>query len=240
MTVEVTDECRSLGLIVLAGEEVELTDAGRTAAVDLAAWIRPVLVRPELAVKSGQGDFPVLIAWLMMQDPYEFLDWAEAPSASIRQLLGSDVTAAGATLRNMMVYQQFLYWARYAGFAQLTKYERTMRVLPIPTDAVAWALAEAGLQGGESIPAAEMVTALAGACPVFDGGAVREALERRAKAPTYVAGSLVSPTLGLALLTLEASGRIVVDAVADAQNNLGLVPTNRGRARVFSELRVLG
>lgn len=239
ITREVTEECRSLGLITVAGQDVQLTDAGSEAAVDLATWIRPVLVRPELAAKTGQQDFPVLLAWLMMQDPYEFLDWAEAPSASIRQLLGSDVTAAGATLRNMSVYQQFLYWARFAGFVQLTKYERTMRVLPVPTDAVAWAIGEAGFRPGTSTPADVVLAALGTACPVLDGGSVRVDLERRSETPTYAPGISVSATLGLALLTLEAASRIALDTIADAPVNLGLVPDKRGRARVFSALQVL-
>jgi len=239
ITRELTEECRSLGLVRVAGQAVELTDAGHEAAIDLASWIRPVLVRPELAAKTGQQDFPILIGWLLMQDPYEFLDWSEAPSASIRQLLGSDVTAAGATLRNMSVYQQFLYWARFVGFVQMTKYERTMRVLAIPTTAVAWAISEAGFRPGSATAAEVVLAGLASACPVLDGGAVRVELERRAEAPTYAPGLSVSASLGLALLTLEATGRVSLDPIADAPANIGLVPANRGRARVFAELQVL-
>lgn len=239
ITLELTEECRALGLVDVAGQAVELTDEGREAASDLAAWIRPVLVRPDLAAKTGQQDFPPLIGWLLMQDPYEFLDWSEAPSASIRQLLGSDVTNAGATLRNMSVYQQFLYWARFAGFAQMTKYERTMRVLAIPTGAVAWAMSQAGFLPGTTTSAEVALAGLASACPVLDGGVVRAELERRAETPTYASGVSVSASLGLALLTLEAAGRVTLEPIADAPTTIGLVPANRGRARVFSELRVL-
>lgn len=237
-TGEIVRECRRMGLVDVSGPNIKLTKEGGAAAGDLLAWIRPRLVEPELAASIGQEEFPPLLCWLLMQDPYEHLDRREAPSSSIKDILGPELKKTGETLRNEAVYQQFLYWARFLGFAAWTRADRTTRVLPIPTPALRWAIEVA--QFGQSAVAVDAFLAkVAHVCPVFDGGSMREQVEQKSATKTYEPGRSASPSLGLALMTLEASAVVGLASKSDAAVNLALVPASRGRARTISDVMVL-
>ena len=228
-----------MGLVSTPGPVIEITEEGREAARGLLAWARPRLTDEKRAAGIGQEDFPSLLCWLLMQDPYEPLDRDEAPSSSVRKLLETEGKSAGARLNSMSVYQQFLYWARFLGFVQWTKSDKITRVIPVPTASVHWAISVAGFAPGSVTPAGTFIGKIAEACPVLDGGTTRERVERRLDTGTYGAGVSVSPTLGLALLTLEASGTISLLSTSDAPTNLTLFPSSRGRLQTFSDVGVV-
>jgi hypothetical protein len=232
---ELLREAQRLGLAVLDGPEIVLTTDGTDASRDLRSWLWPRLLSDEDATALSQEEFPLLLCWLLMQDPYEGLDWAEGPD-TVKAVFG-DAASTRETLRNKSVFQQFLYWARYLGFVTWVKTNQGTRVVPLPTAALERVLDDPSLGPGYRGTADGFVRRVGELCPVLESGKVRERVESGSSFRSYDLTSAVSPSLGLALLTLEARGRIQLMLESDSRTTLSLVPRGRG-SRQFTHTKV--
>jgi len=173
-----------------------------------------------------------------MQDPYVPIPWSDAPVIDVQRVIGADESLARAIPKSVAGFQQFHYWARFLGFAQWLRAGPSLGVLPIPTIAVWRAIATAGIERGSVVPAHAFVAAVGRACPVLDGGSLREKVEAGREVRAYVPGQSVSEGLGLALKTLVAMTKLHLDTTADA-DRMVLVPGERGQLETFSHVRIL-
>ena len=164
-------EAQALGLIDLTGAEVSLTDAGRSAATAPKDWFFETLTRPDRADAAKQGDFPTALVWLLVQDPLSGLRFQDNFRAELEEKFGRDLG-----MSNLTKSQQFFHWARFLGFSWWFGTDKQTVVIPDPTAALLHLLQRSTLPRGISIPVRQFLQWLGDACPVLEGGVVRQGL----------------------------------------------------------------
>jgi len=222
----VVQESRELGLI-------EADDGGRWSvtptaarAKDLRALVRQVLLTPESAEAAKQQWVAPAIAWFLTHDPREPLALGENWRTRVERECPSADNAFD--LANPASCSQFAYWAVYLGFGWRLARSAGEVLVPDPAGALESAL-RATMQAGEVLPIAEAIERVGAACPVFEGGDVRQAVERSLIPARQRPDGQLSQSTSVALSRLEAQGVVSMPPpLADARvMTLDLWPQRR-------------
>ena len=206
----VIDESKRLGLIEAAADgKWSLTKRAKNEQ-DIRSVIASVLLSPETAPEAGQQRVGPAVAWFLtrsVQVPLKIGDnW--------RPLVEDDCSAVedAFDLTNQDRCRQFAYWAVYLGFgwrlATGTRDSQAREMLvPDPSVALESALRTA-LHPGEALPVSEALARVADACPVLEGGSVRDEVELQLVAERQRPDGELSQSTSFALRRLEARGII--------------------------------
>lgn len=212
------DECVRLGLFV-AQEELlvlnsDLPAAARSSDTVAAALPGAIL---DLILQPSDGpneDLAASLAWFLAQDALAAPGtWGEFAKAL------QDQGATDVLRFNDTRYDNFWYWSRYLGLANViaspTPTNNTLeeRLSPDPTVCLRRMLREVLPGGSARVPVAECLRAVAARCPLFEGGTIRDVMDQYV--PARDARHL-SSTTSLALLRLEDEGTVTMRMLADA------------------------
>lgn len=213
------DECVRLGLFVAQEEEFltlnsDLPAAARssdTVAVALPGAILDLILQPS---DGPNEDLAASLAWFLAQDALAAPGtWGEFAKAL------QDQGATDVLKFNDTRYDNFWYWSRYLGLANViaspTPASNTLeeRLSPDPTVCLRRILREVLRERGTRVSAAECLRAVAARCPLFEGGSIRDAMDQYVQPRE---AKHLSSTTSLALLRLEEEGTIIMRMLADA------------------------
>lgn len=176
--------------------------------------VRATLFNPELAQEAGQSAFMLATAWLLGKNPLEPLSFSEVPQDMLRRDLGDNRDRTELT--NNARYQDFLYWARYLGFACFVGSEAGRRVIPDPTRAIQSALPT--IFGDQMVLDIELfLSVLNQVFPVFEGGTMWFEVEEMRPPEGRTNDDKLSIATSLALRRLEERGFLKLESLADAR-----------------------
>jgi hypothetical protein len=211
-------EARAIGLVTEDGDNLAVPPAAHPKPRQkedeaFRAHVLRVLCDETLADETGQSNVAPALAWLLMQDPLRPMPWSENPLPIItRQLVGGDSLDLGNASR----LQTLAYWARCLGFARLVGAGQVY-IVPDPHDAISRLLPEV-FDIGAPLRAREFRKRLADLCPVLEDGSIRARIEQQARDEVVRANpQRLSRSTSLALLRLEASGRIELQERHDSE-----------------------
>ena len=237
---DVVRELRNLRMLVL-GDDGSLTVSPNLTGLTedrFVAYLQEKLLNPEEAAKHSQEAFPLALAWLLCRDPATPLAWED----NYRGLVEQDCDPEGASfeLTNRARCNQFVYWARFLGFAWRLEIDwqnvRQNVVVPDPAKAIARNLGRWEAKPGW-LPVGEFLSRLAVDLPVLEEGTARKAVESRIAPDRRRPDGHISRSTSFALRRLERSGQIEMQRLADAQAmNLEL----GSELRPVSHVRVAG
>ena len=220
---ETLQVCLALGLLRLDGNKVHLElpqeEWGATQTTDaFRRLLRRRLMAAALttdAFSRGIGAFTGAIAWLLAQDPLRPIEgWGKsARGEDAERLQLQNLGHANRLITNgAFQWPAFVRWSLFLGFAVQIRIRQRPRIdLLTPDPAVA---VEDELPPAGEVAARPFIATLASALPVVDGGHVRGSVEAKwlGDAPP----AAVSPALSVALLRLEAAGKLRLLNVSDA------------------------
>ena len=212
---QVIAEMRNLGLAertpdgtltVAASHPIEDEDG-------MLGYLEARLLEPASAEQSGQRSFPMALSWFLSQDPRSPLMWRSNYVAQVQADCGADT--GSFELTNGARFQQFVYWARYLGFAWRMQIRNSNVVIPDPTAAIARHLPSViGARGPR--PLEEAMGDLAEILPVLEGGTARAQLEAMLTTHKRLGVGYLSPSTSFALQRLEQLGQVSLQRMADA------------------------
>jgi hypothetical protein len=223
-------EARRIGLVEEVEDKLRLTaDArgggkkGKGSEAFFLAFMRRTLFDPTRASEAQQAGFMVALSWFLSSSPLRPMNFSEAPQNSLKAQIGDH--AAKTELTSLNRYQNFLYWARYLGFATIVgggsdaEDAASRRVIPDPIKAIESAL-PAIFADGNDLPIEQFMTRLAAIFPVFETGSVRQEYEVMRLTPQADADKRLSITTSLALQRLVDRQRLTMATVADAPGRI--------------------
>ena len=211
-------ESQQLGLIEHDDEgRWRLTEEAASTG-DMRRLLRRILLTPEQATTRGQARVASTIAWFLTQDSRAPLTIGQNWRMQVLQdCPESDIAQE---LANTESCRQFAFWVVYLGFGwRLGSGLRDARetLVPDPSEAIEPLLREE-MAPGEPVPVADVMRLLAEACPVIEGGVVREEVEAQLASPRP--DGQLSRSTSFALQRLEARGLISMsNPAADALAN---------------------
>lgn len=212
---QVVTEMRNLGLVERAhnGNITISSSAPKGGETEFLASLENRLLEPVEAERYGQKSFPLALAWLLTQDPTNPLVWGQNYSGQVQGDCGADT--GSFELTNVARCQQFVYWARYLGFAWRLEIDRTNVVIPDPTSAIARNLPKV-IAGKGHCPIQDVMVEVAGLLPVLEWGTARTEVETRLPVQKQRPEGTLSRSTSFALERLERRGRVVLERPADA------------------------
>jgi hypothetical protein len=227
-------ESKLMGLIEEDEERIKVSDEARGKGTKLdpearlRSYLAKVLFDPERAEETKQRGFMTALAWFLKRNPLEPMGFGDPPHKEIAKDLGAN--ASRTELTKLNTWQNFVYWARFFGFATITGSKDSKWVVPDPTAAIGDVLPKL-FGDADELPIDAMMTELARIYPVFEGGVVRREVEDWSIAlPDQSSDKRLSITTSLALQRLQTSGRIVLIGRADAA--VAIMPLGASERRV--------
>jgi hypothetical protein len=231
MAHEVLNECIAQRLAVRQEEGGQVSPRGNyvalTARAPQALGKPPLehaplrrLVLDGLLCEGGDGDVgsPLVLAWFLAQDATIFAGDLSSFEQGVAPLT-QRFAGAGVNV-NDVIYGNLRRWLPYLGLATVRVVDRSERLVPDPTEAVAARLQEAFAGGkGAEQPLRTVLERLGRALPVLPGGWCYATL---ADALPRVEGGHVGPALSLALRRLEARGALSLSSRHDAAEGVVL------------------
>lgn len=218
-------EARRLGLVEDADDRLRLTaeargggKKGQASESYFRAYLSRTLFDPTRAGETGQAGFMVALAWFLSANPLTPMGFAEPPQIGLKLEIGDQASKTELTSLNR--YQNFLYWARYLGFATIVggrddEDTNSRRAVPDPSRAIAGALASIFFDGDE-LPIETFLNRLAAIYPVFEKGSIRQEYDSMRLNPSVDGGHRLSIATSLALQRLEDGQKIGMTSTADA------------------------
>ena len=211
------DECIRLQLLredgdylVLDPELPESTRRYESIAATLPAVILDRVLDPR---SEGNGDLAAALSWYLGQDVLAAPGtWEEFGKVHAAQ--GANDVLQFNDNRFMM----FLYWSRYLGLANVlgvsvSATDTSYRLSPDPTECLRRLGGEILTVPDTRVPVAEFLQAIRIRCPLFEGGEIREAMDRFAVPRD---SKHLSSTTSHALLRLEEDGTLELRMLSDA------------------------
>ena len=211
------EEVHSLGIIKRDGQEYAvIPELEGNNDETLANYLQRILLNIDESQRCSQEGFTKSLLWLLHQDPLTGIDWG----INYRNLVLSDCGPAsdGFELNNNQGCQQFVYWARYLGFARRINTGRNAnKVVPDPTQAIRNQLSmqmETGVQYRIDDIWPELVYNL----PVLEGGLSYEVVNEMFDTDKqYEKPTNLSPATSLAFKRLQESKLIDLTRLSDAE-----------------------
>ena len=172
---------------------------------DFIAAVEGRLLAPNVDIDTERGHLARALAWFLTRRPTRPLPWSSAPSEALREDFGSGEPFV-FDLTNNSRWQNFAYWARFLGFASFIEVSGVRMVAPDPKGALSRLLVGA-LPKDRETPIGIFFANLAGLTAVFEGAAVRRAVEERLQrgAPEPRA---ISEATAFALRRLQIAGEL--------------------------------
>lgn len=164
-------------------------------------------------IDDERGYLAGALAWFLTRRPTRPLAWGAAPVEELRHDFGDDPSVFDIT--NASRWQNFAYWARFLGFASFIEVSGQRMVVPDPRGVLGRLLDEALLKGRET-PIATFFGNLAARTPVFEGGAIRRAVEERLRRGP-ASPREISETTAFALRRLQIAGELQPLQQSDAE-----------------------
>ena len=169
---------------------------------------------------SKASDCTRAMAWTLAQDPYVFPAKYKAGVESLQD----DQGVKPRPFTNDTRWVGFGEWATFLGIGWPTT---KIGFVPDPAFAVRTVLGEVFLEAPE-LPQVDFFSRLADALPIVDGGRYRVAVESQvARRWRDQLVTEISPSLSAALLTLEASDELRIEARSDAPQRMLLGKAGR-------------
>lgn len=220
-------EAIAIGLIEIVDDKVRTTDRAslyaKTAPSKEQAFrkfMHDVLLDDGRAASAQQSSFMATLAWFLTKSPFKPTNFKSDPNEELKADLGDKRADTGISV--IADYQNFLYWARYLGFATIiggrdSEASRDGRYI-IPDPLVAIRSAIPAIMRDQSEVGIELfVSRLADIIPVFEGGKVRQDMIRAPdRVRTGAIGTKLSQATSLALQRLETSQVLMLRRDADA------------------------
>jgi hypothetical protein len=219
-------EARRLGLVEEIDEKLRLTADARSGGKKggnsedfFLSYMRRTLFDPARAAETQQGGFMIALSWFLSCSPLRPMNFSEGPQNGLKAQIGDH--AAKTDLTSLNRYQNFLYWARYLGFATIVgggsdaEDVTSRRVIPDPVKAIESALPAIFADGNE-LPIEHFLTRIGAIFPVFETGSVRQDFERMRLMPIIDGEKRLSIATSLALQRLVDRQRLTMTSVADA------------------------
>jgi hypothetical protein len=214
-------EAVAMGLVEMADGKLRVTDRARSFTKTyedkeqaFRRFMLDVLLDETKAAAADQSSFMAALAWFLTKSPFKPISFKADPNADLKVDLGDKAAQTG--LNVIANYQNFLYWARYLGFATIVggrdgEADRDGRyIFPDPIDVI-----KAVVQ--KEVPVEQFVARLAAIFPVFEAGAVRQ---RMVSSPDGVGsgavGTKLSQATSLALQRMESNQVLNLRRDADA------------------------
>lgn len=220
-------EARRIGLVEEIDNRLRLTtDArgGGKKAQDsepfFQNFMRRTLFDPERAAETQQAGFMIALSWFLNSNPLRPMNFSEPPQNTLKAQIGDN--AAKTELTSLNRYQNFLYWARYLGFATIVGGGRdaeSRRVIPDPIRAIESALPSIFAEIND-LPIEQFISRLAAIFPVFETGSVRNELEGMRQTPISDSDIRLSITTSLALQRMVDRQRLTMTHDADAKHRI--------------------
>ena len=212
---EVISELRNLGLLIQAGDgcfrvSPDAIDVSEEGSVRL---LQGRLANPAEAGNLGQGAFPRALAWFLCQDPASPLSWEDNYRSRVESDCGSE--SQSYELTNRARCNQFVYWARFLGFAWRLNIGGRNVVIPDPSKAVARSLGR-WKDLTDWHPISDVLSRLSDELPVLEGGSARTEIEASLPPDKCRDEEFISRSTSFALRRLERSGQIQLGRPADA------------------------
>jgi hypothetical protein len=144
--------------------------------------------------------------------------FSEGPQIALRIEIGDHASKTELTSINR--YQNFLYWARYLGFATIvggrdTDDSRSRRAIPDPARAIEAAL-PAIFAADDKLPIEAFLSRLSAIFPVFETGSIRKDYDAMRLKPPVDTAHRLSIATSIALQRLADRQRITLSVVPDA------------------------
>jgi hypothetical protein len=160
------------------------------------------------------SDLTRALAWMLAQDPYTFPDnWKEA------ERLQSEQRVVPNPFINDTRWAAFREWAVFLGLASTPG----GRFVPNPFAAVKGPLTKA-FDGRDELLISPLLEELQVSLPIVDSGRYRMQVQSQVQKPWRdLLAHEISPTLSVALLSLEASGDIRLDTRSDSPQQRSLL-----------------
>ena len=229
-------EARRLGLIEEDDGRLKVSSNAKTAGptkgspeARFRAFMLQTLFDPAQAEETGHANFMVAMSWFLDCNPLVPLPFSEGPQNRIKVEIG-EKNAALTELTSVNRYQNFIYWARYLGFATIIggsgeDASTGRQVFVDPTRAIALALPD--IFGSDTTLTADaFVSRLSSIYPVFEGGSARAAYDALRQEPAADANTRkLSASTSFALKRLANRQVVGLETVADASFrilNLGM------------------
>ena len=223
MAQDVLEEALRLRLVEVKQNRLFLTEPALTDRAQLRDWLEARLLSMPLSLTIEQRAFPSALAWFLAQDPMRPIPSdtkvpTESPRGMIAVQFGDDADLF--ELGSPQPFQQFMYWARYLGYATFIAPARgRTSYIPDPSEALA-RIIRRDFGRAERLPVRQFLERIALASPVLDTGATRLALEglRPTDQRPDIEIDGLSRSLSFALTCLEEQGllRVVLEADAPA------------------------
>lgn len=237
-------EARRIGVVEDFGDRLRLTaDArgggrkSRDSEAYFLNYMRRTLFDPARAAETQQAGFMIALAWFLGSSPLRPMTFSAAPQNDLRAQIGDHASKTELTSLNR--YQNFLYWARYLGFATIVGATgdaddaTSRRVIPDPVKAIESAL-PAIFADTSDLPIDQFLARLAMIFPVFETGTVRQEVEAMRLMPMPNADQRLSITTSLALQRLVDRQVLLMSSVADAHARILDFGTREGRVSRIS------
>lgn len=174
-------ECAAMDLIRADGDRIALHPDLPEHATDRRhgdANFRTTLLELFVVRNERNHDLLRLIAWYLARPITNApRDWKEFQDA-----LDQQVGDHRLGMRNNLFYGQFNDWVTYLGFAWNHAHKGKEALMPDPTGYLRSCLPRLFGAVGTRLPAARIEAELARLCPVFEGGSIRNEVERLAGA----------------------------------------------------------
>ena len=221
-------EALRIGLLKVDGDiHRAIPEAASEDAI--LAYLDGVLRQRQPARERQHEEVTLALAWLLTLDPLHPLPWGRNPVDDVRrECAGRDLG-----LTNASALQQFLYWARYLGYATFIQRSGAREAVADPTRALR-RLLPGVFEGSTRLPVRELFRRLGGVSDLFEDGAARSDIEDcLAVAPEVAPERLrepgaISRSTGLALRRLHRSGELRLEEAADADKLVMLFPCDFG------------
>jgi hypothetical protein len=218
-------EARKLGIVEEVDEKLRLTADARGSGKrrhECESYFRDYLKRtlfdPARAIETQQAGFMLALAWFLSVNPLKPIGFSEGPQIALKIEIGDNANKTELTSINR--YQNFLYWARYLGFATIvggrdTDDTSSRRAIPDPARAIEAALPAIFADEGE-LPIEAFLNRLSAIFPVFEKGSIRKNYDAMRLNPPADAEHRLSIATSVALQRLADRQRITLGSTADA------------------------
>jgi hypothetical protein len=180
-------EARKLRLVEEVDNKLRLTaDArgggkrGRESESYFRDYLKRTLFDPMRAIDTQQDGFMLALAWFLSANPLKPMSFSVGPQNTLKMEIGDNADKTELTSINR--YQNFLYWARYLGFATIvggrdTDDASARRTIPDPTRAIEAALPTIFADDDE-LPIEAFLNRLSAIFPVFEKAASARIMTR--------------------------------------------------------------
>jgi hypothetical protein len=220
-------EAIGVGLIEVDEGKIRVTEQARVYAksapskeVAFRRFMADILLDEVKAAATQQSGFLATLAWFLTKSPFKPANFKADPTSELKADLGEKLSETGVSV--IADYQNFLYWARFLGFATIlggrdTDASRDGRyVIPDPFNAIRVVIP--AIMGDQTeLGIEQFVARLSAILPVFEGGKVRREMIRSPEADRDgSAGSKLSQATSLALQRLESGQYLQFRRDADA------------------------